>query len=241
MIMGAPSIPASHIVAALGKDLTVPEKTFKDFVHGSTLELGPEERRIADFATAYGSEVCRDEKKDRIQFTRFCFITGSGHQSFIETASNLLNDVTASHIHEALFGPWRYNDSFSMRWDPADAREYALRWGDPGKEGARSVWGANRLAVEALPLFPVYPNGKKLMTTGFRQRKPWPEFTWPLWNSPASCDTVRSLMALSELQKDIPDRTSLGAGGIEETFRAQQVRIGHGANFKLSFKPARAV
>ena len=241
MIHDAPAIPVDIASSLLGKNLTVAPKVFADFVQRSVKELQRNDRRAADFAAAFGSEVCPEAKKNRVQHTSFCFITGSGHQDFIETAASLLKLVTREHIRIALFGPWRYENGWSMRWDPADAREYALRWDNPGPEGVRAVWGANRLALEALPLFPTYPKESGLVTTGFREHKPWNEFTWPLWVMPVSCDTVRSLVALRDLQEDNPDRVSLRARGIEEIFRVQRVRIGSGTNFKVSFRPARSV
>lgn len=80
--------------------------------------------------------------------------------------------AVVEHLREALFGPWRYeNDGLSMRWDPDDAKEYALRWRDPSIGGVSSVWGANRLAFEALPLFPTVPTEAGLRTTGFRRQR----------------------------------------------------------------------
>jgi len=243
LIVDAPAMPTATISVALGKNLTVAGDVFLRFVEAAVAEMNREDHRAADFAAAFGSEVCQEEKKNRIQYTDFCFITGSGHQDFIDTALNLVNEVKACDIRDALFGPWRYSEGLSLRWDPADAREYALRWSDPGKgpERVQTVWGANRLALEALPLFPVYPNGAQLRTTGFRKQRPWDEFTWPLWTQAVSLDTVRSLVALRELQENEVDRPGLNASGIEEVFRVQRVRIGMGANFKVSFRPARSV
>jgi hypothetical protein len=52
---------------------------------------------------------------------------------------------------------------------------------------------------------------------------------------------VRSLASLPELQKDEPNRKALNGMGIVEVYRAQRIRIGAGANFKVSFRPARSV
>jgi hypothetical protein len=128
-----------------------------------------------------------------------------------------------------------------MRWDPEDAKEYALRWRDPSVGGAYSVWGANRLAFEALPLFPIMPAETGPRTTGFRTLNRAHEFTWPIWTQKVSVDTVRSLIGLRELGNEIPDRALLRPMGIEDVFRAQRIRIGQGANYKVSFRPARAV
>jgi hypothetical protein len=227
----------------LGRNLTVPKEKFRKFVSEASQLATRDDRRTADFAAAFGCETCEDKKRDRIKYTDLCFITGSGHQDFLGTIASLADRVTAAHIRDALFGNWRAEKGFSMRWDPSDAAEYALRWDDPSPRGAWAVWGANRLAAEALPCFPTMPIRGRLQTTGFRfnRRDRWDEFTWPIWTGFAGLDAVRALVSLGELQKDEPDRDKLRSMGIEEIYRAQRVRIGQGANFKVSFRPARAV
>ena len=247
-LLDAPRVPVEAF-AELGKNITVDADTFTPFVKAAQAAL-PGERRPAEFAAAFGSEVCLKEERDRIANTEFCFITGSGHQHFLGTMRGLLEKVTTRHLKTALFGPWQREKGLSMRWDPKDAAEYALRWSDPGGEGASAVWGANRLAVEALPLFVTQPcsarAGRGLRTTGFqgpRRRGGWPQFTWPIWTEWAGLDVVRSLVSLRELQASDDEftRTGLEERGIGEVFRAQRVRIGQGANFKVSFRPARAI
>jgi hypothetical protein len=242
LLMQAPWAPIEKF-GPLGKNLTVASKVFEPFLSEAQEVATREDRRAADFAAAFGSEVCEDKKRGRIEYTDFCFITGSGHQHFLGTMDALARSVTAGHIRDALFGNWRAEKGLSMRWDPSDAAEYALRWDDPSSEGAWAVWGANRLAVEALPCFPTVPVDGRLQTTGFRfdRSRRCEEFTWPIWSHFAGLDAVRSLISLAELQKDEPEREMLRAMGIEEAYRAQRVRIGQGANFKVSFRPARAV
>jgi hypothetical protein len=242
-LLTAPSAPAELFVDSLGKNITVGRTVFEVFIRRAHDGTSARDRRIADFAAAFGSEACDDEKKGRIEYTPLCFITGSGHQDFLETMRSLKNCVTTEHLRATLFEPWRYTDKgFSMRWDPGDAREYALRWNNPGPEGAWTVWGANRLAIEALPLFPSYPQGRILVTTGFRRLKGGVfEFTWPLWTSAVSCDCVGGLVGMEGLAENSVDREKLAAMGVDEVYRSQRIRIGAGANFKTSFRPARAV
>jgi hypothetical protein len=225
----------------LGKNLRVPRQDFAPFVKEAHGLANRQDRRAADFAAAFGCETCEDKKKDRIRFTDFCFITGSGHQDFLGSIGELARRVTSAHIHDALFGQWRVDKTLSMRWDPTDASEYALRWDDPSSVGAWAVWGANRLAAEALPYFPALPAERGLRTTGFARRNGRNEFTWPIWTRFAGFDSVRSLLSFHELQSDAPNRDKLRAMGIEELYRAERVRIGQGANFKVSFRPARGV
>jgi hypothetical protein len=233
-------LPAETFTRVLGKNITVDNATFKTFVEQALSRARTGNRVLADFAAAFGSEICKQERKERMEYTDFCFITGSGHQHFLGTMASLKEGVKPEHIHDALFGNWTKGKGLSMRWDPADAAEYALRWGDPSTEGASSVWGANLLAAHALPLLPSHATEMGLRTTGFGSRS---EFTWPIWTHAVGSDTVASLLSLSEIQKadnDI-DHAGLAAFGIEEVYRAPRVRIGQGANFKVSFRPARAV
>jgi len=226
----------------LGNNLTVERHRFEQVVRSVAARTAREDRRAADFAAAFGCEAFEDKERNRIEYTDLCFITGSGHQHFLGTARALAQSVGQAQLREALFGPWRYADkSLSMRWDPDDAKEYALRWRDPSAGGVSSVWGANRLAFEALPLFPTVPTEMGLRTTGFETRNRAHEFTWPIWTQHASAYTVRSLLSMSGRQDDTPDRRTLQAMGVDDIFRVQRVRIGQGANFKVSFRPARAV
>jgi hypothetical protein len=225
----------------LGSNLTVPRTLFESVVRKVALGSTAKDRRAPDFAAAFGSDVLDNKDKGRIEYTDLCFITGSGHQDFLGTAKGLARSSGPEHLQDAMFGPWRYNERLSMRWDPDDAKEYSLRWRNPSVGGVSSVWGANRLAFEALPLFPTVPTSAGLRTTGFRRQNRAHEFTWPIWTQRASVDTVRSLLSLAELQQDIPDRRQLTGRGVEAIFRVQRVRIGQGANFKVSFRPARAI
>jgi hypothetical protein len=228
--------------AVLGKNLTVSPEAFGAAVRRVVKQETNQDRRAADFAAAFGCDVLADKEKGRIRYTDLCFITGSGHQDFLGTANSLARSTKAEHLREALFGPWRYADrSLSLRWDPDDAKEYALQWTNPSSEGVTSIWGANRLAFEALPVFPVVAAGNGPRTIGFQRRGRSDEFTWPIWTPWAGLDVVRSLVCQRELQADKPDRASLSAIGVAEIFRAQRVRIGQGANFKVNFRPARAV
>lgn len=240
LLMKAPGVPVERF-QKIGKNITVSSEKFAPFVKDAHDIAMRQDRRAADFAAAFGCEVCEDIEKGRIEYTHFCFITGSGHQDFLGTIGALTNCVTAAHLRDALFGDWRVEKGLSMRWDPSDATEYALRWDDPGPRGAWAVWGANWLATEALPYFPTMPAIRGLRTTGFTKRKRQDEFSWPIWSQFATFDTVRSLMSFAELQEDAPRRDVLRAIGIEEVYRVQRVRIGQGANFKVNFRTARAV
>jgi hypothetical protein len=227
----APPVPTEEL-SSLGKNITVAPQDYQRFAKRARNTATRSDRRTADFAAALGNEVCCDERWGRIQYTDFCFITGSGHQDFVSTAEKL-REKGAEQFKVALFEEWRYLDKgLSFGWDPAEGREYALRWSNPGPEGVWTVWGANRLAVESLPFFPAFPTGKTLATTAFtalgsRQAK---VFTWPIWDAPLGCNVIRSLLALKALTRESKRFTERNGC---ESDQGQTSRCGSGRRTQL--------
>lgn len=191
--------------------------------------LDGHDRTWADFAAVWASDgaIQAAAKPPTVMDTAFRTMSGQGHQHFLKQMRELVSSVGPIHVREALFGPWRYaDDGLNLRWDPADDRRHAQRWKDPSKDQIKTVWGANRLAVEALPLFPVFPNGRRLSTTGFQGRRADDMvLTWPMWTGFATLDVVRSLLALEVLQSPEPDREHLARRGIPEVFRARRLKV----------------
>lgn len=183
-----------------------------------------QDRRWGDFVVAFGCDAAFNSK-GKIYDTPFRFV--SGQQSFLETIRTLIMNTDKSHLSEALFGPWMYQDNGrkqQLRWDPAEYRKHALRWQDPNSDKIiPTVRGANRLAIEALPLFPSVPSRARSQTAGFSLRNQ--RFTWPLWKFFASLETVRSLVCLSELSEDKPARDTLSAMGVVEVYRSTRVSL----------------
>jgi hypothetical protein len=134
------------------------------------------------------------------------------------------------HLRRTLFTEWDYADGRpSLRWDAADYRPHALRAVDPSGDPIRTMRGANRLAIEALPLFPTAPAGRRIRTTAFRESAEGAEIVWPIWTDPLEVATVASLLASSE-----------GKGGarpgVAQVYRASRFTEGKYRNFS----PARA-
>lgn len=190
---------------------------------------------------AFGTDACA-AKSGNIEPTPFQFLSGAGHQWFLRTARQLMDEVTPERIRSALFEPWTYADEkLSMRWDPVEDRRYALSAADPSDAPARTVWMANLLAYRALALFPAAPCRGALRVVGWTTVDGDPVFTWPLWEFAASLDTIRSLLTLRELVSDRDDRASLRARGVRAVFRSRRIKVGSGMNYVVNFTPARAV
>lgn len=240
---------------AFAKDLhKMRPADFRALAQAVVDSAGPGAARVyVDFLAAFGCDAC--ETDTGIQDTAFRTMSGAGHQHFLPTMLELARRVEPRHIREALLEPWRYEDPAAkllLRWDPADDRRYALQWRDPSTDRERhtrgSVLGANRLAVEALPLFPCVPTlaaaGQPLLcTTGFdRQGRVW---TWPIWEDPIGVDACASLLAhptVQELGETDPENRGaiwprLRLLGVVDVFQSERVSVGYYRNFT----PARAL
>ena len=226
---------------ALGKDPGATPDHFRFTAERIAGQLSPTDRRCGDLLAAFGCEAVFDSKNNRVRTTPFCFVTGSGHQYFLATVVELLNCVNAARINQALFHPAPHSDAkLSMRWDPVEDRRYAMMWSDPTSTGneAKTNWALNLLAYRGLQLLPSVPLARGVATTGFLKRDNGPEWTWPIWLASIGIDPLRSLLALSELQKEQPSRAVLAACQVAEVFRSARLQVGNPPLHKLNFSPS---
>ncbi|HEY2932252.1 MAG TPA: hypothetical protein VGK99_10955 [Acidobacteriota bacterium] len=240
--LGLLQIACPHLLIA--DDLTLSAPDFAHFAATASQAASHDDRSIADFAAAFGCEAVTDEA-GRIQDTGLRTMAGAGHQHFLAFMRNIVLATTANHLEKALFSLWCYDDpveNLTLRWDPIDDVRYALRWrnpsGDPVRKKQGTVLGANRLAIEGIPLLPTAPQASFVATTGFRGRKSFDTYwTWPIWSEPATLDVVRTLLAHQELQEDSPNRRLLSAVGVAEVYRSRRITIGKVRNFSPATSP----
>jgi hypothetical protein len=226
----------------IGEDLTLGLEDFRNVLLKCMAVSSAGQRTNADFLTAFGSDgIGSRPKKDQMSDTEFRTMSGAGHQHFLGFMKELAAGTNVQHLKRTLFAQWDYGDGRpSLRWDPADYRPHALRANDPSGDPIRTMRGANRLAVEALPLFPTAPESRQLRTLGFKDRDRETEVTWPIWNEALDLRTLESLLGLSDLQEDKIDgrrRSVLERRGINQVFRAKRFTDGKYRNFS----PARAL
>ena len=215
------------------KNLNVSPEAFGKVAREAQHRASIQDRRHADFVASYGCEVLATRRNKKIiQDTALRTMRGAGHQHFLGTMKRLVNETKAEHLRKSLFQSWDYSDDkLGLRWDPEEDRRHALRWDNPSNDAPKTVRGANRLAVEALPLLPTAPGARQLVTTGFSHRDGVVSFTWPIWPDPLSLEVVRSLLALSELREKEPDRARLHAIGIVEVYRSERINVEQYRNF----------
>lgn len=226
----------------LGDDLTVNIGDFRNMLIRSQASAAAKDRRDVDFLAAFGSDAIESESNGKptgkIADTAFRTMSGAGNQHFLLTIRTFIKDTQPIHLDKAIFETWIYDDplkNHSMRWDPVDDVRYALRWNNPSGDSDRntkgSMWGGNRLAIEALPLFPTQPRQRELRTTGFSKRNRETALSWPVWLPPIKLPEIRSLLALAQLQEEHPDSDELSALGVAEVFRSQRITQGKYRNF----------
>jgi hypothetical protein len=230
-----------HEAIEIADNLSISSAEFREKCMSAVQTSTKTCRARVDFLASFGCDGVSDKKN--IQNTALRLLSGQGHQHLLLFMRNIIHDTKTDHLSKALFEAWVYDDpmkNHTLRWDPLDDVQYALRWKEPSTDRDRdnrgSVWGANRLAIEGLPLLPTAPVGTRLQTTGFTRRgKPrtW-YWTWPIWEVPLSIDPIRSLLTLDELQKSKPNRTILKKMGVGEVFRCTRISVGKFLNFTPS-------
>lgn len=233
------AVPSPEL--ALGQRIDCTSDEFREFAISFLENSGVSRRAPLDYLAAFASDANVDEY-GHLAATPFCFITGSGHQYFLDTVRQLMKEATPERVHSALFKPWTYSDEkLSLRWDPIEDRRYALMDRDPtaSDNKSRTVWMANLLAYRALALFSSAPGRRGLETTGWSTGGQ--SFTWPIWENPINLDTIRSLMLLSDLGIKAPSRSTLRDRRVAAVFRSPRIKVGSGANFKINFGPVRGI
>lgn len=233
---------------ALGKNLTELNGKLIDHFKLACEHASLENRRWADIAAAYGiADPSRPD--ERMMASPWALVSGSGHQDFLSSIEALMIRCTVNQLRQSLFGPWNpKDDKYSLRLDPADDRRHALMDQDPAAHGnkPRTLWGANRLAFEALRFFPAMPLAGGMGVRGWRAKDgDWQHgcpVRWPLWSQPISAAAIQSLLGLRDLWLEEPAaRHRLCGLGVHAVMESRRIAVGQGANRKYNLTPATPV
>ncbi len=189
------------------------------------------DRQDAEWLSCNGSELADPASISQLQTTR------RDYHSI--NVNGLLDTTNREHVRRTLFLPWDYSDPIagvSLHLEPREDRRHAYQWhvpsGDPTRSTSGGMIGANRLALEAWPLFQSLPAGDKLATVGFRGLKANnTRFVWPIWSKPIDIDTLRSVLSLRILgASDESDVADLQATGIEIVNLCRRILVGKTPN-----------
>ena len=220
----------------LGDNLTISPQTFRWLSRRYLARAASDEPTALaalEFLAAFGTDAAHQpHSKDHslMQDTALRTMSGAGHQHFIKFMREIITKTTASHLYATLFQAWSYQDEgrgMNLRWDPIDDRRYAMRWKNPSSDPAATMRGANRLAIEGLPMCPCAPVGNDLRTTGFRFDK-GAFWSWPIWQGKLTLLVVQSLLQLSAItdKPREPPSLDLLSLGIATIYTSQRITVG---------------
>ena len=153
---------------------------------------------------------------------------------YLGNLQSVLANTELSHVRRTIVIPWDYRDAManqSLRLDHGDDRRHAYQWHAPTEDPARQksgcMLGANRLALEAFPLFPCIPRGEGGTAVGFIcKSKTYTWVSWPIWTAPSSLSLIRCLLNLRIIHESEPPPDSLRKLGIAAVLRSRRLPIG---------------
>jgi hypothetical protein len=122
----------------------------------------------------------------------------SRNAQFLEQVEIIRDYLNLDRILQALVsGEPEYEAPRTLDWDPSSDTPGAIYTGF--RRGYLPVheW----LGFRALRLFPLAGRGTKVRMTACSGRRLDGDFTWPLWETPATSDTIRSLLGYPQLAR----------------------------------------
>jgi len=218
--------PAAWVVAML----TDEDRSLAELIRERCVGLSADDRPYLDWIVALACETAPDAAS-QLQTVRKDYLIGN--------LRSVMQRTSADHLLRSLFHTWDYADALdnqSLHWEPSEDRRHAYQWhmpsGDPTRKKRGGMLGANRLALEAWPLFPSFAAGDRVNTRGFKGNRAYDTFlTWPLWKNPLGIDTLASLLALKHLQGDDPGGNEFRDFNVSCAFRLQRILVGKTPNF----------
>jgi CRISPR-associated endonuclease/helicase Cas3 len=220
-----------HWSACVVRMLMDEEHPFPTLVRQRCSHRPMAERADLDWVTALACESA-PQAASQLQTVRRDYLIGN--------LRSVMQRTNAAHLFRSLFEAWDYADALdnqSLHWEPSEDRRHAYQWyqpnGDPTRKRRGGMLGANRLALEAWPLFPSFPDGsERVRTRGFRGNRAMNTFwLWPLWSSCLTPDGIASMLSLPGLQPTNPAAAvSLRDWGVTVVYRSQRILVGKTPN-----------
>ena len=184
-----------------------------------------------DFAPVFSAQI-PVEQGDALEHFDHPF-RAARKDYYLGNLQSVLANTEISHVRRTLAIPWDYRDAManqSLRLDHGDDRRHAYQWHAPTEDPARQksgcMLGANRLALEAFPLFPCIPRGEGSTAAGFIcKSKTYTWVSWPIWTAPCSLSLIMSLLNLEIIHESEPSADSLRKIGIAVVLRSRRLPV----------------
>ena len=193
-------------------DIKAPPLVFREFLAACVERWCKGDGEPAGYAAAFGTSVAVDKTKNKNTKPTALHFTAA-NQEFLRVVEGTRASVTQEWAARSLFDGHATRPGSNLRWDPASERNWALMPNNPNDEGTIVDAPLEWLAFLGLPLFPSFPCGSRILTTGVSGRGEAMKMTWPLWSVPASLETARSLMQL-DWSGPLHDRAKRGVFAI---------------------------
>jgi hypothetical protein len=198
----------------------------------ASAHVEPASRRAAEMIGACVVDVPRRQRgkphpEQLAAYTPLRLIPRVGRARFVSTAYAVSKSVkNEAQVSTALFGPWKYVKSNSLRWDPGarvPLRAYSAE--APTNFGPLGVPAATALAVAALCYFPLIFAGDGGRCAGFDSSRAT-TFRWPLWSPPLSEGAVRTILCVPAIHERELDTNLLHRYGIFARISARREKLG---------------
>lgn len=229
-----------HPVSVLDKPNFENGQSFRQWLEHHADQASQTSQLTTDWLSALASDPASADASNPLQTVRRDYFHGN-LKSVIETTRR-------SHLRRSLFAAWDYADALdnqSLHWDPREDRRHALQWnkpsGDLDRKRSGGMLGANRLAIEAIPLFVSFREGGVRRTAGFSgNRSTDTRWTWPMWDASLDLSSVMTLLSLADLQAPTIRpiiRREIHQRGVTAVFRSNRILVQKTPNFT----PARLI
>lgn len=211
------------------------EKAFVDeseFFRASAMALlSPDSGNEEDFTSVFSTQIPVSQGEAPEHFDHP--FRAARKDYYLGNLKNVLANTQLSHVRRTIALPWDYQDAManqSLRLDHGDDRRHAYQWHAPTEDPARQkigcMLGANRLALEAFPLFPCIPTENGGTAVGFiceSKTNTW--VSWPIWLAPCSVLLISSLLNLGIIHESEPQPDSLRKLGLATVMRSRRFPI----------------
>lgn len=191
-------------------DLKPPPDDFRAFLATCIEAWLSGNDEAAAYAAAYGTDIAVDGNGNT-KPTAFHFT--AANQTFLGAVDGIRASLTQDWVETSLFKGRSERPGSNLRWDPGAMRNRALMANDPSGDDTRVDAPLEWLAFRGLPLLPSFPRGSRIITTGVVGRGADMTFTWPLWSTPASRQTIRSALQV-DWTKRMKERAARGVFAI---------------------------
>lgn len=183
-------------------DLKAPPADFRKYLDRALSAWAGGDAEFAAYAAAFGTSIVVDGKGNTkptaLHFT-------AANQKFLESIEELRKSIDATWVEESLFRGHASRPGGNVRWDPASERNWALMAENPNTEGTSVDAPLEWLAFRGMMMLPTFPQNPppqamrrepRVITSAVTGRGDDMRMTWPLWGTPATLATVRSLLQL---------------------------------------------